>query len=132
MSGFLNFLQKGSFSPSPTLHNSLSSQPYFEIISKLYSPSCLHVQWESLNAMEDEDLLDNRQVLSKELEFSFTKSEYDFGLNSIKLRSAPGLDQIDFKIIVFLLSQTVTLIHSYTFIIAYSQKVFFRSNRDNR
>jgi len=49
--------------------------------------------------MEDEDLLDNRQVLSKEFEFSFTKSEYDFALNSMKLKSAPGLDQIDFKII---------------------------------
>jgi len=49
--------------------------------------------------MKDEDLLDNCQVLSKEVEFPFTKSEYDFALNSIKLRSASGLDQIDFKII---------------------------------
>jgi len=52
-----------------------------------------------INAMIKEDLFDNCYTLNTDLELPFTKSEYDFTLNNIKLKSAPGLDQIDFKIV---------------------------------
>jgi len=53
-----------------------------------------------LKPLEDKDI--NCCKINVELETPFTKAEYDIALNSIKLKTASGLDQIDYNIISFL------------------------------
>jgi len=70
---------------------------YQDTIDKLCPPSYLHVCWASLKTLEEEDL--NNEKINHNLEISFSKTEYDFAINNMKLKSAPGLDQIDYNII---------------------------------
>jgi len=68
--------------------------------------------------MIEEDQSDNHYTLNTDLELSFTKSDNDFTLNNIKLKSAPGLDQIDFKIIsTFPDCYVEVLLHIYNHIL---------------
>jgi len=60
-------------------------------------PSCLHVLWDSLDSLETEGIED--PGVFKELESSFTSLEYEAAVNSMKLKSALGLDQVDYSII---------------------------------
>jgi len=41
----------------------------------------------------------NNDKISHGLEIPFSKSEYDFAINNMKFKFAPGLDQIDYNII---------------------------------
>jgi len=87
----------------------------YDMISKLCSPSCMHVQWNSLKALEDENV-DCLKVCN-ELKVPLSKMEYDIALSSIKLRSAPGLDQIDYQII-FSLPDKYALLRIYNGILS--------------
>jgi len=71
-------------------------QLFQDTIAKL-CPPCLHVRWESLDSLIEEDF--NTPNLHKEFEYPFTKSELDTAVSNLKLNSAPGLDQIDYNVI---------------------------------
>jgi len=47
--------------------------------------------------LEEKDL--NNEKINYNLEIPFSKTEYDFAINNMKLKFAPGLDQIDYNII---------------------------------
>jgi len=74
-----------------------SSSTFQEAIAKLCPPSCLHVTWNSLGAFVEEDSVDPN--IFRELESPFTLSEHHKAVNSMRLKSAPGLDQVDYSII---------------------------------
>jgi len=61
-----------------------------------------------MDSLEREDA--NNPGIFKELEFSFTPTEYDAALSSIKLKSSSGLDQIDYNIISSLPEKFVSLL----------------------
>jgi len=64
---------------------------------KLCPPSYLHMLWSSLDSLVAEDIED--PGIFRELESPFTFLEYDAAVSSIKLKSAPGSDQVDYSII---------------------------------
>jgi len=83
-------------STSP-LDSHFQSQLINNTIDKLCPPSNLHLLWNSLNLMKERDT----QLLNINLELdkSFTINELNIAINKMKLGSAPGIDQIDNRVI---------------------------------
>jgi len=68
-----------------------------DTINKLCPPSCLHLVWKSLSLMEEKD--HKIPNINLDLEKPFNEIQMQVAINSAKLKSAPGIDQIDFNII---------------------------------
>jgi len=56
-----------------------------------------HVHWNSLEFMRRKDKLNSNIFLY----IPFIKAEFNNAMNKMKLKSAPDLDQIDYKVISF-------------------------------
>jgi len=82
------------------------SQLFNNAIAKLCPPSCLHVHWQSLNSLLEEDSINTK--IFKELDVPFTISELNLAIENVKLNSSPGLDQVDYFVIASLPSEYVS------------------------
>jgi len=94
----IKLFKKKSFSCEPSISSGISpSTLYQEIILKLCPPSYVHVHCSTLESFEEEDAVSIKTY--KELESPFTFLKYKTALNSMKFKSAPDLDQVDYDII---------------------------------
>jgi len=75
----------------------LQSQLTYDAIAKLCSPSCLHLVWNSLYLMEERDK--QLSYVNRKLKKSFLEVKLNTAIKNTKLRSAPGIDQIDYNVI---------------------------------
>jgi len=66
-------------------------------IAKLCPPSCLHLQWSSLHLLVEADK--HQSNINCNLDNLFLEIEMDAAINNMNLKSAPGIDQIDYSVI---------------------------------
>jgi len=69
-------------------------------MDRLCPPSCLHVAWDSLSTLLAED--SHTPHLCNRLDLPFTETELNIAVSNLNSQSAPGLDQLDNKVILSL------------------------------
>jgi len=69
-------------------------------MDRLCPPSCLHVVWDSLTTLLVKDSYDPH--LCNRLDLPFTETELNIAVSNLNFKSAPGLDQLDYKVILSL------------------------------
>jgi len=74
----------------------LQSQLTHATTAKLCPPSCLHLLWNFLSSLEEVDK--HLPNINSSFEKSFLEVEMDTAIKNVKLKSAPGIDQIDYSI----------------------------------
>jgi len=94
-----SFKRRKKVNPSSILPPcaNLQSQHVNDAIDKLCPPSCKHLVWSSLRHMEVED--DQLNNINYDLGKVFSETELYSAIRKMKLNSAPGIDQIDNRVI---------------------------------
>jgi len=93
-----SFKKRKMVKASLTLNDSSTqTSPIKDAIDKSCPPSCKHLEWSLLRLMEDKD----KQLgsVNHELEKAFVETELHSAIKGAKLNSAPGIDQIDNRVI---------------------------------
>jgi len=90
------------------LNPSPQTQLYNNAISKLCPPSCLHLNGNSIKSFLNDDSINPN--ICKDLDESFTLSELNLAIINTKQNSAPGLDQIDYTVILSLLPEYIRIL----------------------
>jgi len=97
-------IPKSSIVPDLNLYSQLAQ----ESIAKLSPPSCPHQLWYSLHQLIEVDK--NLLNINYNLEKPFSETELDTAIQNMKLKSASGIDQIDFEVISVLPREYRTLL----------------------
>jgi len=93
----IKFFKKRKFTKSYVVSDlNLHAQLTQSTIAKLCPPSCLHLQWNSLHLLEEADK--HQTNINCNLDNPFLESEITV-INNMNLKSAPGIDQIDYSVI---------------------------------